>query len=889
MQLLRRRYPTSATIDSTSGSPLEPIRKPIDHHPLSPILRNDGYIPEGPSERGEQIKEKIGDREPRRRGYLSLDHPLPLANTDRSLIDISNLDYGAYRHEIVEATLKKRYEQSQPPADVVLNSLHLNSTDSVIGVRLNDRYDHSLFDFVEEYYDTSKMVNHERIKRLHPLDHFLATGMERPKTTEKETETSLNGNANSRQCLDQETTRNSLSARINEDSPKLSPDVDNNGNPSLRSLPRSASIEDDVSVARNDRNSEVPRETSVPTQSHKPADKMRAERSCVANDCSRSGQFSAREPSWTPENRPASAGGASTGLPKGLALSRAATLPERSGRRVTRSPGPGASAGGSKKKLGDYPNWELPSPSERCRSGKGGSGFISTSFSEVASIRSERSGERRKIRTPGCSRESSISPTGRASRPPWLSANRGTSFNRKYGKTARNSAWNPAISIRSTSARDDRPQRSAISSGGRSMEPSLAIVNRGGDPLKRRAQASFVSSSTGRREADLSASPRRRDKSRNFKRVVMKTDEGIRTTTISDQLQKRVLDCETAASRVPPTKGTKSTCGSGVRRRSVSRDADGRRNTVKLNRGSGGQLLRSAGNSAFAKGASLSPKIELSAEALSRADDTDGFTIPRDEKLTVHDTSRIDPRARKRATEVAESDETRAFLNARDQLVETSEAAERRNGVKSNNINGSLAPLKVPRKITRDWRARPASAGNLAESPRDKAVPSPHRAQRNANAETKSGLSAVRLNARSNDAVGGTTTRREETSSSSVHRGAGTPEERKTRARDIAGNGAETEEDLKLPRRDSKIGLAMNSALRRYIKMLKQGLLNHGDKDGGVALASLSLTDAISVLSEQKMPLSPEETRELQTVLSKVERNPELLYKESLSSIENIV
>lgn len=69
--------------------------------------------------------------------------------------------------------------------------------------------------------------------------------------------------------------------------------------------------------------------------------------------------------------------------------------------------------------------------------------------------------------------------------------------------------------------------------------------------------------------------------------------------------------------------------------------------------------------------------------------------------------------------------------------------------------------------------------------------------------------------------------------------------------------------------------------------MLKRGLLNHGDK-GGVALASLSLSDAVAILSEQRTPLSPEEIRELQTVLDRIERNPELLDKLSRPSLESL-
>ncbi|EZA47231.1 hypothetical protein X777_16493 [Ooceraea biroi] len=889
---LGRLYPTPVTIDSTSSSSLhlESIRRQIDRH--TPVLRNNNCVPRSPNQRGEQIEEEIGGHEQRGRERLPLDYPLSLANTNCSLIDISNLDYRAYRHKIIEATLKKRYDDLQPPGDVVLNSLHLNSADSVIGVRLNDRYDHSLFNFVEEYHNESKVTNQGHIKCLHPLDHFLTKSTKRPRTTEKETET-LDEN------VDCEDTGNDLSSRINDDLAKLSPDVDSNGNPPSRSSPRGASIEDNIKATPDDPNSNsgMPKGGLIQTQSRKPADKLNPER-CAENDCPRSGDFSARESSWTTGNRPTSAGSASTSLPKGLALSRAATLPERSGRRVTRSPGPRASTGGSKKKLGDYSNWEFPSSGEHRRAEKRGPpGFISASSSEIASVRSERSSKRQDVNgVPCCSRESSISPASRASRPPWLSANHGTSFNRKYGETARNPAWNPASMVRPMSARDDRLRRLVTPDRGRSKEPSSAFVNRSDPaaPFKRRAM-SFVSSpskgervaiSTGRREANLSTSPR--NKTKNVERVAAKN--GTRTATTPDPLKEGAG--KTAISK--SSKEMKSTCGSSARERSVSEDttvnrtvsqaavrADGRWNTVRLNRGNGGKRLRSTGNPAFAKGASLSPKIELSAEALSRAD---GSTIPCDEKLTVH-ASGIDSRVQKRA-EVAENDETRAILNARDQLVEMNEAVEAREDGKSNNINGSLARLKVPQKITRNPRARPASASNLAGSPHEhKTVPSPHSARRNANAETKSGLSAAKLNARSNDTVD---RMRSDKESSSVLREQSAFEKTKTRERDVGpGNGAETE-GLKLPRRDSKIGLAMDSALRRYIKMLKHGLLNRGDKDG-VALASLSLTDAISFLSEQKIPLSPEEIQELQSILSKVERNPELLCEESFSNMENVV
>jgi len=801
--------------------------------------------------------ERIGGNDEKWKRPLSSLPSMSRANTDRSLIDISNIDYGAYRHKIIEATLKKHYEDVQAPGDVVLNSLHLNSTDSVIGMRLNDHYDHSLFDFVEEYYDTGETMNREHVEHPHPLDHFLirGQGMERPKTTEKETETLLDENIDRERPDREDMTRNHLSARVDND-PTRSSTFDNNGNSPFHSVPQRASFENGP-----DSNPRMAGEEVISKRSRRKLSAGKAGIRCVTNDCPRSGDLDARGPPSRTENRPASAGSVSKGSPKGLALSRAATLPERSERRITRSPG--ASTGGSKKKLGDYPNWELPSSSECWRDAtKEEVDFTSASSSEIASICSERSGKHPQdaVETPCCSRESSISSASHASRPPWLSGNHGTSFNRKYGRTARNAGWNPARMARPMSACDDRSRKLAISNRTRCKESSSAFADRGDPAPHRRRAASFSSRKTP---------TRRRDRLENVEEVATRNDGG----TGGFDSRERAL--KTAISR----KRSVSEEDASVKRSAspTTVRTDVRQNTVKLNRGSRRQRLRSAGSRAFTKGGSLSPKMELSAEALSYVDDTDRSTVPGDEKLTMH-ANEIDPRAEKRA-EVAENDETRVVLSARDKPAKTKRAE---NDVKSNNINYSLAWLKVPQKIMRNSQARPASAGNLAGSPHDKAVPDPHQARRNANAETKSGLSGAKLNARSNDAVD--RMRRDDDGSPSLLREENAFQETETRVWDMAANDTEK---LTLPRRDSKIGLAMNSALRRYIKMLKHGLLNHGDKDG-IALASLSLTDAISVLSEQKMPLSPEEIQELQGILSKVERNPELLYKESFSNMENV-
>ena len=109
-------------------------------------------------------------------------------NSVLPIVDISAFDYDAYRFKLVEAALRRQYDDYQPPGDVVFNSIHLNDNDSTVAVRLNDRYDHSLFDFVEEYYDATKAMSKKETEYLHPLDHFLIKGAQKPETAERETE-----------------------------------------------------------------------------------------------------------------------------------------------------------------------------------------------------------------------------------------------------------------------------------------------------------------------------------------------------------------------------------------------------------------------------------------------------------------------------------------------------------------------------------------------------------------------------------------------------------------------------------------------------------------------------------------------------------------------------
>ncbi|KYM93760.1 Fibrillin-3 [Cyphomyrmex costatus] len=882
-------------------------------------LRSNSGISRSSSRRGTD-RGRIGDRGSKTQTRRpSPERPSFFADSRHPIIDISDLDYKAYRYKLIEAILRKQYDDYQPPGDVVLNSLHLNcsdSADSAIGIRLNDRYDHSLFDFVEEYYDVADAtIGRKNVERLHPLGHFLSKGTRKLWTSEKETETiSDNG-------IDRENSGNHLpTGNVDGNPPKLF-GMDDNGNPCIR-----ASLEEVPEITTSDRDSKsgvsISRKT-IATRSRECADKAALGHD-AEDDCPQFADSSGRkESSATRDGRPAGAGNPWNIL----TFPRAATsLDER--RKATGSPRPGTSAGRSReseKKLEAYPAltvFPLSGKRRADREAAGGrSNLISVSSSEIASIPSESS-RRREDETSCRSRESSISPRNRggapSSRPPWMSGNRSTSFNRKYGGNITEISA-AARAAGPTSARGSGPpgQKSTVPSGRRSMESSTTSTSR--NPALSRRAASFVAprereftGMTTERQRGENFTTRLRSKSKDVGSVVtLEDNEEERTSkttdprppgekmsaggaaAISTMPDNAASSFLSSATRTPlgrprkrsgtsaffanapatesetwsPTKEPELiTSRSGITDDVAARGrprsgnnaptrpldpespsvVDGRENRTKLNRGEGRRLrrLRSAENPS--KGAPLSPQIELSAEVLSPADDTDKSAIPDSEKFTGL-TSRID--SRENAGAARRSGEIRARRTRTE------------NSVKSNVGSSDVARSRVP-KITRNPRARPAASMNDLSGKKRGSVADVATAPRDANSETRSGLNGVKLNPRSN----------------------GTADDEMGHADE---SPRERDEELRLPRHDSKIGLAMNFALKRYIKMLKEGLRDHGDEDG-VALASLSLSDAVSILSEQRTPLSPEEIQELQAVLDRIERNPELLCKLSYSSVESV-
>ena len=125
-----------------------------------------------------------------------LDDPLPLnqstsfiaTNLELPVIDISSVNYLAYRHKLIEALLKKHYNEKQPPGDLVLNSICLNATDSRIEKKIKNRPGQNLFN-IEENPEPGKALKKREWEYLHPLDHFLVQGVRKAPTSDKATDT----------------------------------------------------------------------------------------------------------------------------------------------------------------------------------------------------------------------------------------------------------------------------------------------------------------------------------------------------------------------------------------------------------------------------------------------------------------------------------------------------------------------------------------------------------------------------------------------------------------------------------------------------------------------------------------------------------------------------
>ncbi|KAG8041720.1 hypothetical protein G9C98_007024, partial [Cotesia typhae] len=168
----RRRQISSSTLGSNESLTLFPVR----HVNSSPNFKNS-YLTESDIINGSPFTMDISS------SYIhNTDYPFTVA-----------YDYGYYRHKLIESNLKRHYG-SQPPGNVVLNSLHLSSIDSATGLRLSEKYKHSIFELAPNSNDHNQDRD-QLITLIHPRDHFLRKGSRRYESADKSTETLFIGNA----------------------------------------------------------------------------------------------------------------------------------------------------------------------------------------------------------------------------------------------------------------------------------------------------------------------------------------------------------------------------------------------------------------------------------------------------------------------------------------------------------------------------------------------------------------------------------------------------------------------------------------------------------------------------------------------------------------------
>ncbi|KAK2588213.1 hypothetical protein KPH14_004249 [Odynerus spinipes] len=193
-------YPAPISVDTSSSSDFDlqvgtPSRRTASTPNLCSNCAGDGWFKDESRDADHQRIDQQGVREivkkikPKRDVLVDRSSSFVATNSELPIIDISTFNYNSYRHKLIEASLKKKYRERQPPGDVIFNSIHLSTTDSTLGIRLNEEYEHSFFDFVEEYYDATAGMSIKEMEFLHPLDHFLVRGARERETSEKATDT----------------------------------------------------------------------------------------------------------------------------------------------------------------------------------------------------------------------------------------------------------------------------------------------------------------------------------------------------------------------------------------------------------------------------------------------------------------------------------------------------------------------------------------------------------------------------------------------------------------------------------------------------------------------------------------------------------------------------
>ncbi|KAG7205060.1 hypothetical protein KM043_005439 [Ampulex compressa] len=475
-------YPAHIFVESTSSSSTNLHADSARRTISTPILQASG----------DTLRRREAPRDgekPGRTNELPLERSssFVVTNSELPIIDISSFDYNAYRHKLMQATLRERYENYQPPGDVVLNSIHLNTMDSTLGVRLDDRFEHSFFDFVEEYYDAARWTSKKEKEFLHPLDHFLTKTTQRPETAECGTETNFEATREAERSSPEDAIGLSKGTKSLAERRKLESGFREARVSGARPSCRSALTDE----SRTDR-------SRMRVGGRKMEDHLSESRGVALGDATRvvndsSVSKGTRRASRVPERRPASTGGTAearkSGLPSnGTSIERRASVPaeielgpeDLAGEAKNRNGGEEGLSSIEKESTNRTSASSVEAKSIPSKSTKPGDLRHSRESSVISRSRSpgkplgwlaeggaDKPQERRR------SRESSVASRSRSpSKPlPWLAGNPRTSFNRKYGCVERNI---PKLRGKTTAEARLSAEKSRVSSVGR--YPKAATV-----------------------------------------------------------------------------------------------------------------------------------------------------------------------------------------------------------------------------------------------------------------------------------------------------------------------------------------------------------------------------------------------------------------------------
>ncbi|KOX76257.1 hypothetical protein WN51_11586 [Melipona quadrifasciata] len=781
-------------------------------------------------------------------------------NSELPIVDISAFDYDAYRFKLVEAALRRQYDDYQPPGDVVFNSIHLNDNDSTVAVRLNDRYDHSLFDFVEEYYDATKAMSKKETEYLHPLDHFLIKSAQKPETAERETEIERHvvdvadaagqDDGSPRISFHDDTAVASAQRRHGGTLHKVELLLGRISSLAIRKVDGTTTKKNEDPIAGRNLRSPRPRGPSS-----------------AGNDFKASKRFTLRRSSA--KGRNAAIFSRTNSSTDSISSKRDTPSQRREDRRgETLSSIDGAERESTISSVG----------TESARS-------------ESSKIRDDNSAR---------SRDSSVASRRRAREKPrvspWLTGNPRTSFNKKYGSLGKDSSNMFEASRRSSTTRKpsflDKQRASKQSSIRRNLNNvDLSVFSRSSDKVEDglRFNDGRLDDQTEKLESIKSET----DPSRHVSKDALESLGLNSTVNPSDKrnaLTDNVPDKQRSSAKNsheanPPgvrlpetidrsTEIARQTAGAPRLARTESNEENAREQrsgklSAKLDEVAGD------GKQGSPPVKPVSPKQparhELSADASLSGQQPrkDLANFDRCKRYKNTDTPLGGGEEKKKLNKENRRVETFDSENVKNRRAKTEgkPRARGRNTTESASLGGrrdeKTARIDVNRRGGWDFGSTSTARSNLSNAAASK------RSQQRTTTDSPRVNASLRDNVIGARSMGIRSSKPATTGERKLSRG-GRPEKSEASRSESRENG------LKLPRRDSKAGIAMQVGLKKYIKRLKRVLSDRDNTDIG-QLASLSLTDAI--LPDLESTLSSVEVQEVQNLLNMAEKKSKLTTK----------